>query len=58
MINARAYSGSTTSGGSSDSGTGGEREGNDDKDQKQKDNNTDKQIGICSAGAGSLKWPT
>jgi hypothetical protein len=34
MINARTYSGSTTSGGISGSRTDGEREGNDDRDQK------------------------
>ena len=56
MTNAQVSSGPTSGGGvsssSGGSGTGdSEREGNNGKDQKQKDN-TDKQMGICLVGAG------
>jgi hypothetical protein len=51
MINAQAFSGST-SGGISGSGTADSgSEGNNGKDQKQKAN-TDTQMGICLVGAG------
>jgi hypothetical protein len=54
MINVQASSGSA-SGGISSNGSRGSgisnRDGNDGKDQKQKDN-TDTQMGTCSVGAG------